>query len=318
MSPLELAHANLLSPVVLAFALGLLAARLGSDLDVPEGVMGAASLYLLLAIGLRGGVELSESSLADVWLPALATLGLGVGVPLAVFAVGRTALRLGVEDAASLAAHYGSVSVVTFTAAVTLLESRGVEVDGFMTTLLALLEVPGIVVALALASSVAGGRFAAAVHETLTGRSVLLLLGGLVIGLLSGADRFERAAPVFVDLFYGVLVLFLLGLGATVGRRLADVRVTGARLVGFGVAAPLLLGVAGTLLGGVVGLGVGSATVLGVMAASASYIAAPAAVRIALPGASPARSLVPALCVTFPVNLAVGIPLFYALARQIA
>jgi hypothetical protein len=316
-SALELAQGNLLSPVVLAFAFGILAARLKSDLAVPEGLMDAASLYLLLAIGLKGGVELAEASLADLWLPALVTLSLGLLIPVGVFAAGRGSLRLGVDDASSLAAHYGSVSVVTFTAAVTLLEARDVDVEGFMTTLLAMLEVPGIVVALALARSSAQGGFGPAVRETLTGKSVMLLMGGLAIGALAGAERFERAVPVFVDAFYGVLVLFLLGLGITVGHRLGDVRVTGWRLVTFALVAPLVQGTVGTILGAAAGLSAGSAAVLGVMAASASYIAAPAAVRVALPRASPALSLVPALCITFPFNLVVGIPLFYALAHWI-
>jgi hypothetical protein len=316
-SALELAQGNLLSPVVLAFAFGILAARLKSDLTVPEGLMDAASLYLLLAIGLKGGVELAEASLADLWLPALVTLSLGLLIPVGVFAAGRGPLRLGIDDASSLAAHYGSVSVVTFTAAVTLLEARDVEVEGFMTTLLAMLEVPGIVVALALARSSAQGGFGPAVRETLTGKSVMLLLGGLAIGALAGPERFERAVPVFVDAFYGVLVLFLLGLGITVGHRLGDVLVTGWRLVTFALVAPLVQGTIGTILGAAAGLSAGSAAVLGVMAASASYIAAPAAVRVALPKASPALSLVPALCITFPFNLVVGIPLFYALAQGI-
>lgn len=317
MSPLDLAQENLLSPVVLAFAFGILAARLRTDLTVPAGLMDAASLYLLLAIGLRGGVELADASLADLWLPALATLSIGVLVPIAVFAAGRRTLRLDTDNASSLAAHYGSVSVVTFTAAVTLLEERSVDVAGFMTTLLAMLEVPGIVVALALARPRGGGGFGAAVRETLAGKSVMLLLGGLVIGVLSGPERFERATPVFVDAFYGVLVLFLLGLGLSVGRRLGDLRLAGGRLIAFGLVAPLAQGTFGTVLGAAAGLSTGSAAVLGVMAASASYIAAPAAVRVALPRASPALSLVPSLCVTFPFNLLVGIPLFYAISRWI-
>jgi len=279
--------------------------------------MDAASLYLLLAIGLRGGVELADSSLAELWLPALVTLSLGVVIPVVVFGAGRGPLRLDTDNASSLAAHYGSVSVVTFTAAVTLLEARSVDVAGFMTTLLAMLEVPGIVVALVLARPHGGGGLGTAVRETLAGKSVMLLLGGLVIGALSGPERFERATPVFVDAFYGVLVLFLLGLGLLVGRRLGDLRIAGRRLIAFGLVAPVAQGFLGTLLGAAAGLSTGSATVLGVMAASASYIAAPAAVRVALPGASPALSLVPALCITFPFNLLVGIPLFYALARWI-
>ncbi len=317
MSPLELAQGNLLSPVVLAFLFGVLAAWLRTDLEVPQGLMDAASLYLLLAIGLRGGVELASTTASDFWLPALVTLLLGISIPFVAFAVARRSLRFGNDDAGSLAAHYGSVSVVTFTAAITLFEARAVPVEGFLRTLIAMLEVPGIIVGLALARAGSREHLGPALRQTLTGKSVMLLLGGLAIGALSGEARFERATPVFVDAFYGVLVLFLLGLGVSVGRRLGDVREGGPRLAAFAVVAPLALGSVGTVLGAAAGLSTGGAACLGVMAASASYIAAPAAVRVALPDASPSRSLVPALCITFPFNLVVGIPLFYALARWI-
>jgi uncharacterized protein len=317
-SPLELAEANLLSPVVLAFGLGLVAALVRSDLTIPPGLATGLSLYLLLAIGLKGGVQLAETNAADLWAPVLATLALGVTVPLAVFAVARRPLRLDVPNAASLAAHYGSVSAVTFTAAVTLLESEGVPLEDFLTTLLAVLEVPAIVVALALAhSSLAGGGLRAGLGSTLAGKSVLLLLGGLVIGVLSGPERFAPAEPVFVDAFYGVLVVFLLGLGIAVGQHVGDLRQVGARIVAFGIVAPIGLGSVGVAVGTVAGLDPGGAAVLGVMAASASYIAAPAAVRSALPTASPAISLVPALGITFPLNLTIGIPLCYAVAEAL-
>ena len=318
MSPLELAEANLLSPVVLAFALGLVAARAGSDLSLPPGLVTGLSLYLLLAIGLKGGVQLAEAEPGALAGPIAATIALGLAIPVVVFAVGRRALALGVADAASLAAHYGSVSAVTFTAAITLFEAEGVPLEGYLTTLLAVLEVPAIVVALALAhTALVGGGLRSVLRTTLVGKSVLLLLGGLAIGLLSGPERFARAEPVFVDAFYGILVLFLLGLGLTVGRHLADVRAIGRRLVGFGLVAPIVLGAVGVALGTAAGLSDGGAAVLGVMAASASYIAAPAAVQPALPGASPAVSLVPALGITFPFNITVGIPLCYALAQAL-
>lgn len=319
MSPLDLAQANLLSPVVLAFVLGLVAAAVRSGLSIPPGLSDGLSLYLLLAIGLKGGVQLSESSLGDLWAPVVATISLGIVIPAVVFGVAGLLLRMDVPNAASLAAHYGSVSAVTFTAAITLLTTEGVELEGFLTALLALLEVPAIIVALALAHDrLGGGGLGGALRATLTGKSVLLLLGGLAIGLLAGRERFAPAAPVFEDAFYGILVVFLLGLGLVVGQHVGDLRAVAARLLVFGAVAPALQGTVGVLAGTLAGLSAGGAAVLGVMAASASYIAAPAAVQTALPTASPALSLVPAIGVTFPLNLVVGIPLFYALADALA
>lgn len=317
MSALELAHANLTSPIVLAFVLGVVATLVRSDLRVPDAVTSMLSIYLLLAIGLKGGVELSRSSPSELWLPAVATLGLGVVTPVVAYAVVRRGLRLGVPDAAALAAHYGSVSAVTFTACLAFLAAVGVEHEGFVTTLLALLEVPAIVVALLIARmrSTDAGSIGAALREILSGKSVLLLVGGLLIGLAAGEERFAPVEPVFVSAFKGVLVLFLLDLGMTAARRLRDVCALGPKLVAFAIALPLVNGAAGVALGTAAGLSLGGATVLGVMAASASYIAAPAAVRVALPDANPSIYLTAALGITFPFNLTIGIPLYHELAK---
>ena len=318
MSGLDLAQTNLTSPVVLAFALGVLATLAHSDLRFPDALSSALSIYLLLAIGLKGGVELSDADLADLWLPALATLALGVLTPVVAYLALWRMVRLGRTDAAAVAAHYGSVSAVTFTAALAFLAAVDVPVEGFVTTLLALLEVPGIVVALLIATASRGsGGLGAAAWEIVTGRSIVLLVGGLVIGALAGRDGFEPVSPFFVDLFRGVLVLFLLDLGTVAARRLRDVRAAGWRLVAIGVAIPSLAGPAGVVLGVASGLSQGGALVLGVMAASASYIAAPAAVRVALPEASPSLYLTAALGITFPFNLVVGIPLFFRLSEAV-
>ena len=319
-STLELAHANLTSPIVLAFVLGAIATLVRSDLRLPEAVTSGLSIYLLLAIGLKGGVELSQSSPGELWLPALVTLGIGVGTPIVAYAVLRSGLlRFGVADAAALAAHYGSVSAVTFTATLAFLASINIAAEGFMTTLLTLLEIPAIVVALLIARtrSADGGSIGEATREILAGKSILLLVGGVLIGLAAGKERFAPVEPVFVDAFKGLLVLFLLDLGMTAAKRLRDVRTVGPRLIAFAVAMPLVNGTAGVALGTAAGLSLGGATVLGVMAASASYIAAPAAVRIALPDANPSLYLTASLGITFPLNLALGIPLFHEIAKQL-
>ena len=306
---------NLLSPVVLAFALGLLAVLLRSDLRLPEDLYTVLSIYLLFAIGLKGGAALSVTPLEQLWAPALVTLVLGVTIPLVAYAVLRRLGRFGIVDAAAIAAHYGSVSAVTFTAAMGAMQAAGVE--GFMPALVAILEVPAILVALSLARSHmgGGGGMAEVWRELLVGRSLFVLIGGVLIGLLSGQRGLEEVAPFFVAPFKGALVLFMLEMGMVAAARLRDLRRVGLFLVGFGIIMPILQGAFGVALGTLAGLSVGGAAVLGVMAASASYIAAPAAVRIALPEANPAYYLGASLGITFPFNLSLGIPYCYALSR---
>ncbi len=313
MDTLELLRLNLLSPMVLAFFLGALARWLKSDLTFPEALYTALSIYLLFAIGFKGGVELSKTPLSALLLPALATLFLGLFRPLTGYALARRLLRVGRADAGALAAHYGSVSAVTFLAALTFAQEVGHRPEGFLPTLVALLEVPGIVVALLFAKR-GGGRLGEALREALTGKSVVLLLGGLLVGLLSGEAGMERVKAFFVDPFYGALTLFLLDLGMVAASRVSALRQVGLRLVAYGTLLPLFHGALGAYLGHLVGLSPGGATVLGAMAASASYIAAPAAVRIALPEANPSLYLTASLAVTFPFNLVLGIPLYHALA----
>ncbi len=310
---------NLLSPIVLAFALGMLATLLRSPIGFPEELYRALSIYLLLAIGLKGGVELRHASLAQLWAPALATVLLGLITPVSAYGILRRLGRFDRINAAAIAAHYGSVSAVTFIAAQSFGRSLGVPEEGFMPTLVALLEVPAIVVALLLVRMRTPGAasWSEALHEVLTGPSVFLLLGGVGVGYLAGPERFAAVAPFFVSGFQGALVLFLLELGMVAARRLRDLRRVGPFLIGFGVLVPMLHGALGVLLGSWAGLSVGGSAVLGAMVASASYIAAPAAVRIALPEANPTYYLTASLGITFPFNLTLGIPLYFWLAYLI-
>jgi len=319
---LELLRLNLLSPMVLAFALGVLATLARSDLRFPDALYAALSIYLLLAIGLKGGVALSTTPLVQLWLPALVTVAVGAATPLWCYALLRGAGRLSIPDAAAVAAHYGSVSVVTFIACQAFLDRAGVPYEGFMTTLVALLEVPAILVALVLARSALARRGASGtiawrplLGEVLAGRSIVLLAGGLVIGAAAGPAGMARVEPFFVTPFEGVLTLFLLEMGLVTGRRLGELRGIGPFLLGFGVVMPVLHGLLGVALGPLVGLSLGGTTVLAVLFASASYIAATAAVRLGLPEANPSLYLTASLAITFPFNLVIGIPL-YARAAQ--
>ncbi|MBU6245674.1 MAG: sodium-dependent bicarbonate transport family permease [Actinomycetales bacterium] len=330
-STLGLALENLTSPPVLAFAIGIIAVLLKADLRLPDAAYQAISMYLLLAIGLKGGVALRESSPADIVAPALIAVLLGVLIPIAAFGLLRLLTRLSAVDRGALAAHYGSTSLVTFTAALVFLEAAGIAFEGYVATLLTLLEIPGIIVGLLLArrgqqvrarssQSPASQRRIdwESLREVLTAKSVLLLVGGLLIGVITGPAGYARTEPFFGALFTGVLTLFLLEMGALAGRRLPDVRTAGPGLLAFAVVFPVIAGCAGVLGGALGGMSPGGAAVLGVLCASASYIAAPAAVRLALPDANPGYYLTASLGITFPFNLIIGIPLYVAIAQAIA
>ena len=314
---LSFAVTNLTSPPVLAFVLGLIAAALRTDLRLPDAVYQATSIYLLLAIGIKGGVALRESSPGEVALPLIAAVALGVAIPLAAFALLRWWTPLDRINRGAMAAHYGSTSLVTFTAALVFLEASGIAFEGYVTTLLTVMEIPGIVVGLLLAQGLRSGGLGESLREVIFGRSILLLVGGLVIGVLTGPVGYDRVEPFFGALFVGVLTLFLLDLGMLTGSQLGAVRQAGPGLVAFALVFPLLAGSAGVVTGSLVGLSVGGAMVLGVLCASASYIAAPAAVRLALPQASPSITLASSLGMTFPFNLIIGIPVYLLIAQAV-
>jgi len=316
----SLALVNLSSPPVLAFALGILAVSVKSDLRLPDAVYQALSIYLLLGIGIKGGVSLSEVSWGEISGPLLATVMLGLFIPLVAFLVLRVVTKLDAVNRGALAAHYGSTSLVTFTAALVFLDTLDVDYEGFTTTLLATMEVPGILVGLLLASGGVNRQFSwgESLRELLTSKSIVLLVGGLALGVITGARGYAGIDVFFSGLFPGILTLFLLELGIVAGRRLRDIRLGGLGLVVFGLVFPVFAGTLGVFAGLVSGLSIGGATILGVLSASASYIAAPAAVRLALPEASPGVYLTAALGITFPFNLIVGIPLLFNISTLLA
>lgn len=328
MSLTEILATNLLSPVVLAFALGVMATLIRSDLEIPEPLYQALAIYLLLAIGLKGGVALAQTPLGEVLLPAAMTLLLGLLTPLTAYGAARFLARLDPVDAGALAAHFGSVSVVTFLAAIAFADAAGIPVEGYLPALVAILEVPAIAVGILLGHmgmqratgpprgrSQGGTPWGALLHEVLTGRSLVLLLGGVAIGWVAGPVRMAPVEPFFTAIFPGVLALFLLEMGLVAARRIRDIRETGVALLLLGTLLPVVHGALGVWGGLLAGLSVGGAGVFGTMVASASYIAAPAAVRVALPQARPSLYLTAALGITFPFNLVLGIPLFFGFAR---
>ncbi len=334
MTTLEIVRQNLLSPMALCFALGFVATFLRSDLRMPAGAYVALSSYLMLAIGLKGGVALSGTTLGDIALPLVTTVIIGSLIPIAVYNIARRLGRLGRADSGAIAAHYGSVSAVTFIASLSFLDAINVTYEGFLPALVAVMEIPGILVALVLARAreeaaahaqpsvseeldpgpSARTGLMEAVHEVLTGKSIVLLGGGVLVGAITGASGYESVKPFFVAPFAGVLCLFMLEMGLLAAGRLREIRGSGMFLVIWGIAGPIALGLLGAYLGALSGLSLGGATVFATLCASASYIAAPAAVRIALPTANPSLYLTPAVGITFPFNLAIGIPLYYQFA----
>ena len=309
---------NLLSAPVLAFvlAVGLTLGRL--DVRLPEALPPTLAAYLLFAIGLKGGRSLGASTPSELLGPLAAALVIGAVTPVIAFGAMRGFVRLDRSDAAGVAAHYGSVSAVTFIVALATIEARGLVVEGVIAGLLAVLEVVGIVVGLALASRRSrDGSWSDAVTEVVRGRSIALLLLGLAVGVIAGDLRLGPVDPLFVGLFQGALVLFLIEMGAIAAERLRDVSQVGGRLVLAAILVPVVNGAVGAVLGSLAGLSTGGTAVLATLAASASYIAAPAAVRVALPQANPALSISASLGVTFPFNLIIGIPLYLWFATEL-
>jgi hypothetical protein len=319
MIPIELLTANLLSPMVLAFVLGFVAILVKSDLKLPDGLYASLSIYLLFAIGLKGGVALSQASISDLWGPALATLAISAITPALAYGVCRRLGRLDRTDSAAMAAHYGSVSAVTFIAATTFAQMNGLHPEGFLPALVAVLEVPAILIALWLVLRKGNSQsLGPLLHELVTGRAIVLLVGGLLIGLVATPAGMKQVEPLFGDLFKGALTIFLLEMGLVAGAKVPEIKQHAAFLLLFGTLVPLVNGALGAAAGTLAGLSPGGAGVLGAMAASASYIAAPAAVRAMLPQARPSLYLTGAIAVTFPFNLVVGIPVYLELAKRLS
>lgn len=311
---------NLLDPIVLCFVVGLVAGLLKSDLKLPEQLYETLSIYLLFAIGLKGGVELAKSNLGEVALPALATIVLGVVTPIIAYNLLLRVGRFDKTNAAAIAAHYGSVSAVTYAVVLSYLVRIETSYEPYVTVLLVVLEVPAIAIGILIArlgdrkNSLQWGPL---LHEVFLGKSIYLLVGGLLVGYLAGPTRTEAISPLFFGLFKGALALFLLEMGIIASRRMGDLKKTGAFLVGFGMAMPIINGTLGALLGAASGLSLGGTTVLATLAASASYIAAPAAMRMALPKANPTLYLTAALGITFPFNIIFGIPIYHWISTLI-
>lgn len=323
-----LAEANLISPPILFFVLGLIAALVRSDLSIPEAIAKALSLYLVMAIGFKGGAEMAAGELSwTVGGAILSGIVLSALLPVLGFGLLMLTTKVGRIDAAAIAAHYGSISIVTFIAASDAARFLQIPGEGFMVAVAAAMEAPAIITALILAGTAARATKGASakpegrmevLKEIAVNGSIVLLIGAFFIGWMTGPRGMEAVSPFFNDIFRGVLCLFLLDMGLVAGRGLLrNWRVLRPGVIGFGLYMPLIGALAGMGVGLLAGLDAGSLGLLMTLAASASYIAVPAALRLALPEARPAISLTLSLGITFPFNLVAGIPLYFWLARLV-
>lgn len=309
---------NLLSPPILFFFLGMAATLARSDLEIPQPLPKFLSLYLLLAIGFKGGVELNHSGFSSEVLISLgAAIVMAVLVPIYTFFVLR--IRLNVYDAGAVAATYGSISAVTFITTVSYLSNLGIAFGGHMVAAMALMESPAIVIGVMLvrrfgqANAGNGFSWKPIVEEAFFNGSVFLIVGSLMIGLITGADGAKALSPFIDDIFKGMLSFFLLDMGLVAAKRLGDLGSARWFLVGFGTLVPLLNAAVAILIGALIGMAEGDTLLFAILCASASYIAVPAAMRLAVPEANPSLYVAMALAITFPFNIVVGIPVYHAI-----
>lgn len=318
----DLAAQNLLSPMVLFFALGAFAALVRSDLAIPEQVAKAIALYLMFAIGFKGGAAVAASGLnAELGLTALAGIVLGLVIPLIAYGLLSRTTRLERVNIAAIAAHYGSISVVTFVAAGEAMKALNIESDGWIVAVMAVMETPAIAAGLFLASRAraASGTKLVTGHllrEVFVNGSIVLLMGAFAIGWATGGKGMEAVKPFIDAPFKGVLCLFLLDMGIVAASRLRSTRGLSIGLIAFGLYMPFISAALGLGAAMLIGLGAGTGALFITLCASASYIAVPAAMRLALPEANPAYYVTVSLAVTFPMNLVIGIPVYNALAAQ--
>jgi hypothetical protein len=320
---------NLVSPAVLLFVLGLVAAIVQSDLKFPKALSESLSIYLLAAIGLKGGIELSKHSLDTLIGPTIGTLAIGIIIPVVTFMICRW-LFIDRKNAAAIAATYGSVSIVTYGAAVAFLESSNIEFERYMSAMVVILETPAILISLLLlkfldSKEQSAGQLHSSkridpeiLKESFFGKSIVLMVGGMIVGFIAGTDALPAVKPLFIDLYPSVLVIFLLGMGLVAGERLKEIGQYGVKLIALAIFLPVIWGALGVYVGSLSGLSVGGMMVMGVLAASASYIAAPAALKTSVPDANPSIYLGMSLGITFPFNLIFGLPLYLEMAKFLA
>jgi len=344
MAILELIQSNLLTPIVLFFIFGIIAARIKSDLKIPEAISEFLPIYLLAAIGLHGGIEMRNTGFETMLVPMLVAIGLSLLFTLNHYQILRHLGKFNLFDSYALASTYGAVGAVTFSVGLSFLKNQGVTSEGYIAAILAVLEPVAFILAIFLTNmavskqirtkkesvgdikieselemgiSATKTNLKQVLHESITGKAIVILLGSIVIGYLIGEEGFSSISIVFDDLFTGAIVIFLIEMGIIAGQRLDDIKKVGVFLIGFSIIMPTFNGIIGVLVATALGLSLGGAVMFGLLLASASFIAAPAVLRHAIPQAKPGLYITSALGITFPYNIIVLLPILFIVSSAL-
>ena len=343
MGILELIQSNLLTPIVLFFLFGIIAARIKSDLKIPDAISQFLPIYLLAAIGLHGGIEMRNTGFEVMFVPMLVAIALSLLITLYSYQILRRLGRFNIFDSYALASTYGAVGAVTFSVGLSFLKNQGVDSEGYLAAILAVLEPVAFILAIFLTNMAVSKQIQAkknsvsqnasleeeigsmeiesgktklskVLHESITGKAIVILLGSIVIGYVIGEEGFDSIKIVFDDLFTGAIVIFLIEMGIIAGQRLDDIKKVGAFLVAFSIIIPTINGLIGVFISTLLGLSIGGAVMFGLLLASASFIAAPAVLRHAIPQAKPSLYITSALGITFPYNIIVLLPIMFVVS----
>ena len=337
MDILELIQSNLLTPIVLFFIFGIIAARIKSDLKIPDAISEFLPIYLLAAIGLHGGIEMRNTGFETMFVPMLVAIGLSLLFTLNHYQILRHLGKFNLFDSYALASTYGAVGAVTFSVGLSFLKNQGVSSEGYLAAILAVLEPVAFILAIFLTNmavskqinskkkslgklneseiemgiSETKSNLKQVLHESITGKAIVILLGSIIIGYMIGEEGFSSISIVFDELFTGAIVIFLIEMGIIAGQRLEDIKKVGMFLIAFSIIMPTFNGIIGVLVATAIGLSLGGAVMFGLLLASASFIAAPAVLRHAIPQAKPSLYITSALGITFPYNIIVLLPIMF-------
>jgi hypothetical protein len=343
MDVFNLIQSNLLTPIILFFLFGIIAARIKSDLKIPEAISEFLPIYLLAAIGLHGGIEMRNTGFENMLIPMLVAIGLSLLFTLNHYQILRRLGKFNIFDSYALASTYGAVGAVTFSVGLSFLKNQGVSSEGYLAAILAVLEPVAFILAIFLTNMAVAKQIRAkkqsfttddtsdidvglqgtktklsqVLHESVTGKAIVILLGSIVIGYIIGEDGFSSIQIVFDEMFTGAIVIFMIEMGIIAGQRLGDIKKVGVFLIAFSIIMPTFNGIIGVLVATVMGLSLGGAVMFGLLLASASFIAAPAVLRHAIPQANPSLYITSALGITFPYNIIVLLPIMFAVSTLV-
>ena len=343
MDILQLIQANLLTPIILFFLFGIIAARIKSDLKIPEAISEFLPIYLLAAIGLHGGIEMRNTGFENMLIPMLVAIGLSLLFTLNHYQILRRLGKFNLFDSYALASTYGAVGAVTFSVGLSFLKNQGVSSEGYLAAILAILEPVSFILAIFLTNMAVSKQIRAkkqsfsnddtsdidmgiqesktklsqVLHESITGKAIVILLGGIIIGYIIGEEGFSSIRIVFDEMFVGAIVIFMIEMGIIAGQRLDDIRKVGVFLIAFAIVMPTFNGIVGVLVATAMGLSLGGAVMFGLLLASASFIAAPAVLRHAIPEAKPSLYITSALGITFPYNIIVLLPIMFTVSSVV-